>query len=154
MLPDTFLEDMRKAITTDLLAPLGLQPSPSIHIKWEDTTAGYDARTSYSHSDFRNPTAPPCGIFLVNRIKAEQPASRIAATLAHELIHASLSRDDGWSIADAILYNISPGHTKVWHKYADAIGLCFEENPNYSKDGPKFREWFNKKSTELYGHVI
>jgi hypothetical protein len=145
MLPVTFVEDMRSAIIADWLAPQGVVPAPvdislDPHLDSEGVTH-YDPDTNR-----------PLWI----KVRATLSPVCIAGNIAHELVHAAMMLDESDPTGDFFRDFFMSGHGPKFHNRAALAGQVFPkpDAPGYTQPGPKFREWFNKKSTELYGHVI
>lgn len=141
------------AIKRDLLAPQGLTP-PAIPLKFatpsddplEILLGGHDperlgplevGRTAYNGHDPL--TALPEEIQISTWIADNR--LKVAATLAHELIHASLPY-----CADKVEGKCQ-GHGPTFTRYARAIGL--EGPPTATWAGPKFRAWFERAVVPL-----
>lgn len=129
------LTDVVQAIKEELLAPLGLKPPdvPLYIANGRMMPFMVTATTKFDHdkpdSEKRAKLIALNAIFLPLESELDT-----AATLAHELIHASLPYN-----ADAVT-GPHAGHGPVFKSYADRIGLVGD--PRSTDPGPQFKEWF------------
>jgi hypothetical protein len=123
-----------KLIKRELLEPLGLKPPelPIYYISPWLMSPDTSATTKFSH-DEKPHYKRPLMIGINTLTLMTYDFAELVATLAHELVHASIPFD-----ADPITGPMA-GHGPVFQHYNEAIGL--EGDPRMNHAGPWFRNW-------------
>lgn len=132
--------DIRQIVDTikdKLLKPLGLN-APNVPVYVINPALlpfKVSATTKFTHDQSDHERRPTL-IGLNGITVVAYPRVDLAATLAHELLHASLPYD-----ADPVTGDFA-GHGPVFQHYATAMGLVGD--PRSTDPGPQFAEWFKR----------
>lgn len=125
-------------IKADLLKPIGLE-TPDLPVYIANSALlpeGVSASTKFGPEDAPPHLKKPIAIFLSDLGRFDALEDNIA-TIAHELIHASIPFD-----ADAITGPWA-GHGPIFTGYARAIGLV--DDPRATNPGPAFTQWVHNR---------